>query len=163
MVKKLELEAQNFLDTVAHQYIDDKITIILARMEAHEENLVDFKDFKAFVKDQIKTFALKNLDVSTLDAQSRNVRETYMYRAFLDTIYESYTKLPNVDAFQDLIMNSLNELRGGCTNSLKGETEETVESIKECMKQIDAFNPSIPKLSISISLLQKEHILLLAI
>ena len=147
MEKNLEAKAQNFLDSSAHQYIEEKITFILEHIETTEENLVDFKDFKAFVKNQVKTFALQNLDISTLDYTKRNVRETYMYRAFLDDIYASYIKLPKVDAFQDLIMNSLNELRGGCTNSLKGETEETIDRIKECMKKIDEFNHRIASTS----------------
>lgn len=140
MDKNLAIQAQTYLNSNIGKYIDDQVVIILQRFEKHDEKIIDFKEFKNFVKNTIKAFALSNLDISTLEASKRNVRETYMYRDMLDTIYASYIQGNKVDPMEDLIMNCLNELRGGCTNSLKGETEDTISKIKVCMAKIDDFN-----------------------
>lgn len=131
--------------------VTEKITKSMESKTVEElkvlQTTVDYREYKDLVKGELEKIALNKLDISTTDYDKRNVRETYMYRDFLDEIYSIYSNpdFKEISVYQDLIMEALNEIRGGCTRSLARETEDTVTKIKECMTKIDEFNKKIAK------------------
>lgn len=122
-------------------FVEKRIRSELSRKSMEEikqtKITVNYDMYKEMIKKQLSDIAKKQLDIKHTEAgkskDSRNVRETYMYRDFLDSLYAEYVKpeLNEISVYQDLIMKALNELRGGCTTSLSYETDDTINKIKK--------------------------------
>lgn len=127
--------------------VDNKNEIIFSQIcialkakleEMQTKNIsVDYNMYKKTVKDVLKNTALKQMNISTTDSTKRNVRETYLYRSYLDSVYSMYEKINPITAFQAIEMKAINEYRGGCTNTLNSETRETFLALKQCKADLE--------------------------